>query len=198
MTAPVTDPPAADVLWHSPPRRIGRAAVAIRYQRGSPEQAWQASGLLVSDGSGTLGSTWIKGFPWRRMTGPHAPGIVWESPPTIDVLAAAYGAAGHLLPSIPGAAPAPPPASAAPPEPPARAEPGAGTADDAAARRAALRAARLQRVAAVYTESVREDGTPVVAVAQDFAVPRTTAVNWVREARVLGYLPPTRKGRTSA
>jgi hypothetical protein len=52
-------------------------------------------------------------------------------------------------------------------------------------------------VAGIYRSASRGRGNPVSAVAKAYDAPRTSAANWVREARVRGYLPPTTKGRAT-
>lgn len=55
---------------------------------------------------------------------------------------------------------------------------------------------QLAEVAAIYRENLA--GTPVMAVAKKFGLPRGTAARRVRQARAEGLLPPTWPGRRSA
>ena len=56
-----------------------------------------------------------------------------------------------------------------------------------------------RRVAQAYREAVRASPhTPAKAMADEAGVPVTTVHRWVRDARRLGLLTPTRKGSTGA
>lgn len=54
------------------------------------------------------------------------------------------------------------------------------------------------RVADYYRMRTALTGRPTQDLAVAAGVPKTTAARWVREARIRGYLAPTKKGRTSS
>lgn len=204
-----------EVTWYSPLH----PAVAVRYERSSPKDGWRITGLIASSRSAGLGAAWMKGLQWRRFASPHtAPaGVIWRGEPTVEILDEVYDAAGNLRTQ---SADLYRPACRVQIEPAAdprellRSRLGDARSEQAVAwdelrvKLAAegadektINAARkdffYRRVADVYLTASRETGKPVEAVADAFNAPRTSAVNWVREARVRGYLPPTTKGRAT-
>jgi hypothetical protein len=205
----------SEVTWYSPLH----PAIAIRYERRDNESAWRITGLIVSSRTDGLGSSWMKAFPWRRFGSPYLAdvGIFWHGTPTIDVLDEVYDETGHLKKQT---ADVYKPMYRTQIEPVTeahelfRSRTGDARFDQTiewgelhtrlqaeGAGPEAIELARkdlfFRRVADVYKTASRSTGKPVEAVADAFNAPRTSAANWIREARARGYLPPTTKGRAT-
>jgi hypothetical protein len=170
--------------------------VAIRYEREGPTEPWRVTGLVASDRRSGIDSRWMKRFRWRGLGNPLAAAVIlWQSEPAADDLEEVFDEGGEFigheavaqrhLPQIPATdSEALYQAFRTDPEVRIRAE----DSD---------RKHFYERVTRVYLTASGVSGKPVEAVAEEFGVPRTTAVNWVREARVRGYLPPAQRGKAT-
>lgn len=214
MGEPSSDnPDTREVLWVSPEH----PAVAIRYERPNRESGWRISGLIACSPTGSLGSAWMKRFPWRKLQYPYnVGGIIWDGEPTLETLEEAYDENENLIRNTTDLS-RPRYRSQIDPVTDGRVyqhlsigegmdmrrewdelrrrlhENGADEATVAAAKKEYF----YRMVAFIYTEASSGSGKPVEAVADRFNAPRTSAANWIREARVRGYLPPTTKGRAT-
>jgi hypothetical protein len=167
--------------------------VAIRYERDSPTSPWRVTGLVASDRHAGIDSVWMKRFKWRGLGNPHtAAALVWQAQPSAEDVERVYDQAGRYIGDRTAAGlklPAMPAGELTP-----AASPTASARDD---HRATDRDSFYIDVARTYHAGAANTGKPVEAVAQQYGVARTTAVNWVREARVRGHLPPAQRGKAT-
>jgi hypothetical protein len=215
MSEPSTDnPDSREVLWVSPEH----PAVALRYERPNEQSPWLVTGLIASSQVAGLGSSWMKRFPWRRLGNPHAVArIIWDDAPTMEHLDEVFDEQGKLRANTTDISRAKYQTWVAPPTDLIFAHrvdgitmqerleydqmminlrkqvPPATEQEIEEAKKDFF----YKTVARIYEAAVRATGKPVEAVALAYEAPRTSAANWVREARVRGYLPPTTKGRAT-
>ena len=201
-------------VWFSP----WDQPVALRYERDDENAPWAITGFLaVSRSPQGLGSGWMKNFKWLGLGSPYlSRGAVWKGEPTLQILDEVYDENGLLrkqtdmhrtlyadqIDPVTNVWEA-----LGPVQSPSRSQAldhareltdrlKAEDADEATIREAE-KDFFYRRVAAVYSEASSEGRSPVVAVAEEWNAPTTSASNWVRESRVRGYLPPTQRGRAT-
>lgn len=214
MSGHLTDNPERPALvWASPEH----PAVALRFQHEGTGTPWRISGFLARTSSVSIGSAWMKKFPWSTIHGPYSLRIIWDGVPTIEHLDEMYDENDRLIPNV---------TDLDQPRYPYRIDPpldlmfehrapGVGFEDKLAwgemlqaiynergtlAGEVTAEAKRdffYRTVARIYTAASELTGKPVEAVAQAFEAPKTSAANWVREARVRGHLPATQQGRAT-
>lgn len=202
-------------MWFSP----WDQPVALRYEREDEDAHWVITGFMaVSRTPPGLGSGWMKNFKWLGLGSPYlSKGAVWKGEPDLEILDEVYDENGQLRKQTadmyralyvnqidpvtdvweslgPIGSPSHSQALVEARELTDRLK--AEGADDATIREAE-KDFFYRRVAAIYSEASSEGRSPVVAVAKEWNAPNTSASNWVREARVRGYLPPTRRGRAT-
>lgn len=199
-------------IWFSPLNQ----PVALRYERDDPASAWRITGLIVSSRAKGLGSAWMKSFQWRGLATPwHSTGILWDGTPSIELLDEMFDDDGRMIkiqyPRQAYRDQSNPSTDSwevfrnqhAGSDMDRRIEWGEMLTRLIAegASKQTIEDARkdffYQRVAEVYQAAMSGAGKPVEAVAEAFEAPRTTAANWIKEARARGHLPPTTKGRAT-
>ena len=85
------------MVWASPEH----PAVALRYNSTRAlAHAWRISGFLARTSSLSIGSAWMKKFPWRRIHGPYSLRIIWDGVPTIEHLDEMYDENDRLIPNV--------------------------------------------------------------------------------------------------
>lgn len=201
--------------WFSPHDQ----PIALRYEREDESSPWIITGLVaVSRSPAGLGSAWMKAFQWRGLASPFlGTGVFWRGEPTVEVLDEVYDENGHMrkqtkdLDRFAYVHQIDPVTDAREVFGHNRASRGMDKAlewdemhirlkaegADEATIKEAEKDFFYRRVADVYLHASSSGHSPVVAVAEAWDAPRTSASNWVREARARGYLPPTQRGRAT-
>ena len=205
-------------MWFSP----WDQPVALRYEREDEDAYWVITGFMaVSRTPPGLGSGWMKNFKWLGLGSPYlSQGAVWKGEPDLDILDEVYDENGQMRKQTANNSRALY-VNQIDPVTDVWEAIGTHTRLESFSRARALDEARelmeslkaegadeaevreaerdffFQQVAKVYSDASSQGRSPVVAVAEEWNAPNTSASNWVREARVRGYLPPTKGGRAT-